>query len=246
MVTVINTQYAREMHQQFGYFTTWLPNLKLELGAIGEVRDQMFEPVSSLGLQGIPFDVIKDRQPIDITYTSSDSVSIEARLSGDGSTELGPEARGRIIVAFKHANAVAFQAAGCVGSHIADVTALGQEILARFKRGIWSPAHVVVTDLIAVENATILISNGQNAHIEVGIKTNLVPDAFALASADVKATVIRSVGIGTRIIGEKGLTPLFRAAGIKRRAFRDSSFTRRQRDDVGFSELNYKELINWR
>ena len=60
-------------------------------------------------------------------------------------------------------------------------------------------------------SATILVSSGQNASIELKAK-GTVSDIADL-SAGVSA--VFASGVQTRIVGEKGLTPLFRAVRVK-------------------------------
>src|SRR5882724_3193784 len=128
MMAAINRQYAREMNEKFGYFATWLPNVRVKLGDVGVVREHVFEPVSSLHQMGIAFVIDRDRQTADLDYTSSDAVSIETKVSGavHDPAATTASADGNISISFGRANAVAFQASGCVTSKIADVKSLGE------------------------------------------------------------------------------------------------------------------------
>jgi hypothetical protein len=245
MMPAINQQYAREMNEKFGYFATWLPNVRVKLGDVGVVRDHVFEPVSSLEQMGIAFDVDRDRQTADLDYTSSDSVSIETKVSGavHDPAATTASADGNISISFSRANAVVFQASGCLTSKIADVKSLGDQILSLYNRDKWDPDHVVVTDLVTAAGATILISNGQNAHIDLALKGQAAPAMAKLADANANLTVTRAVGIGTRIVAAAGLTPLFKVAGVRRRFFRDDQFARRGANDARFVELGYKDLL---
>jgi hypothetical protein len=241
-MVAISRQYTREMYEKFGYFATWLPNVRLKLGDVGVVKERAFEPASSLEKLGIAFDTDCDRQPADVDYTSSDAVSIETKVSG-AVHDPAAMADGNISISFSRADAVVFQASGCVASKIADVKSLGDRILALYHRGAWNPDHVVVTDLISAAGATILISNGSNAHIDLALKGQPAADMAALANASANIAVTRAVGIGTRIVAAAGLTPLFKVAGVRRRIFRDDQFARREAEDVQFVELDYKDLL---
>jgi hypothetical protein len=242
MMVAINRQYAREMNEKFGYFATWLPNVRVKLGDVGVVREHVFEPVSSLEQMGIAFVIDRDSQAADLDYTSSDAVSIETKVSG-AVHDPAAAADGSINISFSRANAVVFQASGCVTSKISDVRSLGDQILSLYHRDEWDLDHVVVTDLITAVGATILISNGQNAHIDLALKGQAAPAMAKLADANANVTVTRAVGIGTRIVGAAGLTPLFKAAGVRRRILRDDQFARREANDVQFVELSYKDLL---
>jgi hypothetical protein len=240
----ISKQYARELHQKFGYLASWLPNTRIMLGDVGIIRNQIFEPVSSLRSLRIAFDTDRDRQPADLDYTSSAAVSIQTRAAGGAPiTDLaGVNAEGSINISFSRADAVVFQAAACTTSRIADLMSLGDEILSRYYRDDWDPRHVVVTDLVTAKAATILISNSRDAHIELALKAQVAP-ATSLADANANFSVTRASGIGTLIVAAEGLTPLFRVAGVKRRLLRDDEFARRQPGDARFIELDYKDFV---
>ena len=244
MMVAINRQYAREMNEKFGYFATWLPNVRVKLGDVGVVREHVFEPVSSLEQMGIAFVIDRDRQTADLDYTSSDAVSIETKVSGavHDPAATTASADGNISISFSRADAVVFQALGCLTSKIADVKSLGDQILSLYHNEKWDPDHVVVTDLITAAGATILISNGQNAHIDLALKGQAAPAMAKLADANANLTVTRAVGIGTRIVAAAGLTPLFKVAGVRRRFFRDDQFARREANDAQLVELSYKDF----
>src|SRR2546430_836942 len=141
IMVAINKQYAREMNEKFGYFATWLPNVRVKLGDVGMVREHVFEPVSSLGQMGIAFVIDRDRQSADLDYTSSDAVSIETKVSGAVHDPAGATASadGNISISFSRADAVVFQASGCLTSRIADVKSLGDQILSLYHRDEWDP-----------------------------------------------------------------------------------------------------------
>jgi hypothetical protein len=244
-VVAISKRYAREMNEKFGYLATWLPNVQLKLGDVGFVRNQVFEPVSSLRLLDIAFAIDRDQQAADLDYTSSDAVSIQTKAAGTaaGPAATGAQADGSISISFSRADAVVFQASGCVTSKIADVKSLGDEILSRYYRDAWDAQYVVITDLVTAKAATILISNSHDAHIDLALKAQVASAATKLADADATVSVTRASGIGTRIVADKGLTPLFKVAGVKRRLFRDETFARRQVGDAQFIELSYKDLL---
>src|SRR5437899_12032034 len=120
MMVAINRQYAREMNEKFGYFATWLPNVRVKLGDVGLVREHVFEPVSSLEQMGIAFGIDRDRQTADFDYTSSDAVSIDTKVSGavHDLAAATASADGTISISFSRADAVVFQASGCLRSNI--------------------------------------------------------------------------------------------------------------------------------
>lgn len=49
----VNKQYAKEMHDHFTYFPTWLPSATISLGDVGTLKDGIFEKSGSLKDFGI-------------------------------------------------------------------------------------------------------------------------------------------------------------------------------------------------
>jgi hypothetical protein len=78
---------------------------------------------------------------------------------------------------------------------------------------------VVITDLISADTLSVLISSGANAEIDLSVKGDVGSGVAKLASANASYSVNKVSSIGTRIIGQRGATPLFKARGIKRSFF---------------------------
>jgi hypothetical protein len=78
----VNRQYAREMHEKFGYLATWLPNVKVRLGDVGVINEHIFEAKASLRQRGIAFDVRNNPSAADLEYTSSDAITVEFKAAG--------------------------------------------------------------------------------------------------------------------------------------------------------------------
>jgi hypothetical protein len=125
---------------------------------------------------------------------------------------------------------------------------LGEAIIKRYGQGLWDRRHVVVTDLVTVAAATILISNGRSGRIELDVEGDLAPTTASLAQAGVRPGIRHAAGIGTRIVGETGLTPLFKVAGIRGRLLGPDEFARRAARDgaetEGFHEIGYEQLTS--
>jgi hypothetical protein len=239
-------QYTQELWRKFGYLAAWLPNVHLALGDIGVVRDGIFEPVTSLKQLGIAFAVEPGGSGVELSYASNDKVMTTTKAGA----KTGPAAvaKGKVAVEFRAENAVLFQASGGVVSRIADLKSLGELIIKRHEQDRWERRHVVLTDLVTVAAATILISNGDHASIELDVEGDLTPTIGSLAKANVKLGVRHEAGIGTRIVGETGLTPLFKVAGIRGHLFGPDEFARRgsgeKSDTLRFADISYDELTS--
>jgi hypothetical protein len=217
----VNRSYAREMNERFGYLAAWLPNTQFRLGDVGALRGHIFEPSATLSELGVAVEVRDDPNAIDLDYTSSDSVAIELKASGEaaGEAKAAPALSGKISVAFKAADAVVFQASSCRVSRIANLSAVAEAVIALFEKGQWAADRVIVTEVVKARAATILISNSRDAHIDLSVQGGAAAGIPVLADANAGLAVTRAVGIGTRIIASQGLTPLFKARGVKQTWF---------------------------
>jgi hypothetical protein len=81
----IYSQYSRGIRTAFGgYWATRLPNVPLDIGALGTVDDGVFVPRSHLGSFGISFDVRSSPGVADyLQHTSGNAVSIRFKSHGN-------------------------------------------------------------------------------------------------------------------------------------------------------------------
>jgi hypothetical protein len=218
MVAVFE-QYTRELRDELGYLATWLPNTRIRLGDVGKLRRDRFEYVTDLDTLSIPFEVRSKGLPSDLEYTSRGGVQINSTASGSAplGTSLAGRTKARMSVAFKRANAVVFVARQCTSTYIANRQGLGQHVLARYEAGTWDAALVIITEIVTAAATTILISASAGAWIDFDTEASAEVASLGLADISGGLRVSGTSGIGTRIIGAAGLTPLFQAAGLRRR-----------------------------
>src|SRR5688572_22235598 len=103
-------RYTEELHDQYGYLATWLPNLKLKLGDVGRLKRDRFEFVTDLNHLGISFETREAGESANYDYVSADGAGVEFQASGETAgigTALG-QSRATAAVSFKRANAVVF------------------------------------------------------------------------------------------------------------------------------------------
>lgn len=230
------TQYTREMHRKFGYYATWEPNRPLSLGDVGIFRKNVFTRISSLANFGITFEVVPDDTPGDLGYNSQGGVTISSKLSGSlpAAGSVLTEADAGISVDFNNENAVLFKANKTLTSSIDDIIGLGKKIFELFKQGKWNKDWTIITELVNADTATILISNKSDGKIELKATANVNAPDFDIADAEFNFMPAFSRGLETKIIAEKGITPLFKVMGIKSRLFLPPVFTTR---DVRAADL---------
>jgi hypothetical protein len=244
----LNTHYARELHDQFGYLATWLPTANLKLGDIGTIRDGVFERSGNLKDLGITFTTETHSDAGDLEYASADAVSQEFKGAGNAPVTAGPEGSvdASVGISFKRANAILLQASKCKSSMISNIAQVSDSVLSRFAEGQWPAAQAVITDLISADTLTVLISSGAKAEIDLSVKGEVGSGVAKLASANASYTVNKSSSIGTRIIGQRGATPLFKARGIKRSVlpWRRPTFQEKALpDDMQLGPISIIELV---
>ena len=212
-------RYIDEMRTHFDYLPVWLPNTHLELGDVGTLHRDRFERETSLAELGIQFRPRERDHDIDFEYASAGNASID--VTGDAEPT-------RVAVSFRREHGVVFQATACRSTEIADRHTLGRTVLALAETGQWQRNWVVVTEVVTTGPTVVLISSENDARIDLTASLPVqLALAVPLASASAALEVVSSRGIGVKFIAHEGLTPLFRASGVRRRLFGDDRFGHR-------------------
>ncbi|KMQ72534.1 hypothetical protein ACM44_00010 [Chryseobacterium koreense CCUG 49689] len=214
-------QYTDEMKRKFGYMATWLPGVPLKMGDIGVIRDNAFTRIAGLEDFNIGFDIREDETPEDLEYSSKGSVSVTTKLSGTitpPGSSLGNLDAG-FIVEFSGANSILFKANKTKTNLIKNTIKLGDEVIKLYKEGKWNKKWVVITELVEAETATILISNTENAKIELKANANITLTKLDIADASLDLGYTHYKGLDTKVIAQSGLTPLFKVKGIHTNIF---------------------------
>ncbi|MCE9527665.1 MAG: hypothetical protein K8R36_16615 [Planctomycetales bacterium] len=211
------SSYAKSMYTKFKRYAAWPPGQRIKLGDIGVIRDNVFELKKNLRNLGFKFKV-RTGEPTDWEHKSGKSVSLTFKAAGE-SFEVPPmplkQAGARI--AFSGAGAFIFQAVGCVESQIENTDALGKQILKWIKSKDWKAEWVVVDALMITDRAVVMVSDSDQAEVDLSAKGDLGTGGVSLATASSGLTVTREVGSVTKVIGKnKGLTPMFAVSRVKR------------------------------
>lgn len=215
-------QYTDELKDKFGYYATWQPGKPLALGDIGVFTDNVFTRLRGLNDVGISdWETLIDPSAEDIEYNSSGNVTVTTKLSGTISPQgiSLANADAGLVVEFGNENSILFKANQTKTPSIKDIVKLGEQILKLYTEGKWDKKWVVVTELVTAESVAILISNQRNSKIELKANANIDTINIDIADAKFQFSAIFSRGIETKIIGQAGLTPLFKIMGIKTRIF---------------------------
>jgi len=136
-------------------------------------------------------------------------------------------------------------------TEIADRPVLGRQVLELVRAGHWPTNQVVVTEVISTGSAVVIISQQEDARIDLATNMIGLATPLPLASASAALNVVSAKGIGVRVIAPDGLTPLFRASGVRQRLLGGAAFGSRggspaadaaAPDALVFAELTYEDV----
>lgn len=223
-MTAVSAQYTREIRGALGYSATWLPSVDIRIGDVGVISDYQYRRVSSLADFGIGFTTRKDDSRAVIQYSTENAVSIGVDGAADAGVLGNTPLEGRLSVKFGAGNAVLFQAGNCRTQAIEDQHGLGRQVLEMADRGDWPEGYVVVTDVVTADVTTVLISNGSGAEAEFSLDADVELQSTSLVNAKAQVRLLHAKNIGTQIVAQRGLTPLFKAQGVVRHLIRRRSF----------------------
>lgn len=193
-----------------------MPNSRLELG---DIIDRF-----TLKHQGN----IGNRQEHSITFSSKSASTIASfEYHSEGGASIATKAAGRLVlgsslakadaglvVKFTKENAIVFEASHCASTAIEDLEALVKSIVKLSAARHWNPDWVVVTEVMQAKYATIIISAGRSAQIDLKATGKITPGGLRLADPEARFQAASYRDIAYKFIAEDGLTPLYRATGI--------------------------------
>lgn len=209
-------QYTRSL-QRTGYRATWLPGETMELGAVGFLRDGLFDQRARLSDFGITFASRAGTGRTGFEYQSSIGVKTSYKAAGESSAAfrgVGVTSAG-VRFEFSRLGAVVFSAPRCVITQIDNKRALERKL-----RGVtdWDMGWVIVTKVVKATSATILLSGSSEAFVELRASGSVAPGGVDLADLAVGFSRARASGMAVNLVAEGQLTPLYEAFRMRRPA----------------------------
>ena len=215
----ISEQYTKEIRQQWDYSATWLPNETVELGVVGSLKDFKFSPQTTLDDLRINMGRTEPcAAKSDYYYQSKNGVSVTAKASGDAKipgSNLAVSDAG-FSIKFSQNKATVFRILGCTGARIINLDPLINEILSRYKNKQWADDRVVVIEVVKASSGTILVSKSSNTQVDLAATVKVDMGPLDLANAKAEFNIEKSQDLAFYCIAQNGLTPLFKALGIKK------------------------------
>jgi hypothetical protein len=208
--------YVHGIRQKFKLFANWLPNSPRALGDVGVLIGNQFDHTTSLGNLGVPFGLRIGLAGTDLTHTSGSSVSMEIKLAGEPlpGTSLPIEKAGA-AVSFADAGAFLFHAVAPTQSEIDDRNKISRILARMLKSGRWKREWCLVSEVVAVDHLTVLVSRTRGSKITLQAEAGLGPMVAPLATGSGGLSVTSQSGEVTSILAANGAVPLFALVRLK-------------------------------
>ena len=230
--------YLSEIYKKAaGYRPTWEPNKPLKVGDIGILKDDVFVLVGSLQKLGVDVEVRIDEQVGEVFDLSSESgVDVKIKAAGEvdpmlpslGKMDLG------FSVNFKKENSILFKVNGYKTHLLENLILISREIKKMYKNDEWEQNWVIINEVVEANRATIMMSSEGNVSVGVKAKADVGPEQLDLAQADLELDADSGGKLAISILGNEGITPLYRVVGIKKSFFGKVKIENRN-SDVGVS-----------
>ncbi|GHT79760.1 hypothetical protein AGMMS50262_23820 [Bacteroidia bacterium] len=248
--------YTDAMRQKYGMvYAAWKLGNHYELGDYGFLNDNVFERQGNVKQLGFDFEILKDPNPSDENYKST-GVN-KNKITADGSTVVAANANAAVgfSIEFSNANTVFYEAMNVRTNKIDDVAKLGAEIKRIYSSGNegengvkWDKKFAVITELDVADSATIILSNTQNAKIELRANANISVAQLNIADPKCGWDRTSETGLESYIIANEGATPLFKLMGLKKRflgayIFKGQAFDKNDSKTEQTEVLDFVEVI---
>jgi hypothetical protein len=209
------------------YYAAWLPNEKLKLGDIGILDGNLFTRLTSLADLGIAFAERKDPDSTPIDYVSESGVSIFLKAIGEVNPNLPnvPETKAGLSVEFSQEGAFIFKAPQSYEPSIENIVQLEQHVRQAFQDGRWIPNWAIIVRLVQTPTATIIVSTSSQSKMEFAVEGDISTGGIDFSNGALNFGLKFRRGDVLTFIRAENLTPIFQVARLKKRWFRNPTFS---------------------
>lgn len=204
--------YQKEMHNNIGFFATWLPGDHMELGAIGVLKEGRFRHEATLEDLGIKFETEVAGSPQTLKYTSTSGTSIENTAGAGVAVSV---VKAEISIEFSSEGAFVFDATNVQQTRISTRFEVAEQILDAYLRGRWRKEWYVVESVRTAQMATIIVSQDRSAGLLLSARSDLPISSTALADPKVDLSVSSTRGRIVQILAAENLKPLYSCLRVK-------------------------------
>jgi hypothetical protein len=204
--------YQQEMHNNVGFFATWLPSSTIALGDFGVLEAGRFRRIGSLNELGIAHEAVREGMPQNMSYSASAERQVGAFTE---ITAVPPVAKAQLSIRFTKQGGYVFETAGIRNVEIADRIALAEHILAVYEGGRWRKEWLVVDAVYKAASATIIVSEDSSAEIVFKASGSVSLGVLPLADPKLGLSISSSSGRIVQVIAQSNLCPLFSCLKVR-------------------------------
>ena len=194
--------YTDEVHDNLKpFYANWMPDQAIALGDYGILNDGIFTHLGNVSQWGVKGIVDSPQSGTDqIQFASKGAASVTFNAAGSVAVGGVLNTKPSLKIDFSSERGVFFNAAACKHHMVDDKNALAAAIMHLYRdgKGKWKRDWVVVTDFIEARAATIMVSGGSSASIELEATAD-VPK-IDLANASLGLAIKSSTNIGYQLI----------------------------------------------
>jgi hypothetical protein len=236
--------YQKEMHDNTGFFATWLPGDPIEIGDVGKFEGGRFRRMSSLKELGIEFSVSRGQSTQNVDYSSTRGTKISSATGA----EVAAIAKAEISIDFSEQGAFVFQALQLQPWQLENRMIIGEQVVKAYEANRWDKSWLLIESLHSAERATVIVSEDSAAGLVLVAKFDQVIPSISLVDPKVSLSVASSRGKMVRLIGNEGLHPLYSCLRLKDSFFGPPSLqpvrgAKDARADSQFSRPGIGELL---
>jgi hypothetical protein len=203
--------YQQEMHNNLGFFATWLPSATIQIGDIGVFDSGRFRRVASLNELGIAQPELREGTPEDVSY----SAAVNRKVGVDASAGISALGKGELSLAFTREGGYVFEAIALTQVEIADRLSMSASVLQAFSDGRWQKDWMLVDALYRAKSATILVSQDASSHIVLKANGPMLPTGIIpLADPKLGLSISSTSGRIVHVIAANTLHPLYSCLNV--------------------------------
>jgi hypothetical protein len=205
--------YQKEMHNNLGFFATWLPSTAIALGDIGVLEGGRFRRVASLKELGIVQPDVREGAAENVSY------SVSAKRSDNisaGAATAVPLASGELLITFTSEGGYVFEAIKMTQMELDDRLTLASSLLKAYEEGRWQKEWLLIDALYRAESATILVSEDTSSEIVLKASAATLPSGLLpLADPKLGLGIASSNGKIVHIVAANNVHPLYSCVKVR-------------------------------
>lgn len=220
------TVYTDAVHFNLKQYATWPIGALLRLGDYGTLEGSQFKRIGNIADK--PFSIEckedKSRAPLFFDFRSAEVDETNTKAGASANVGSVPASiNAKATLKFEKSNSVYFRSIRLVYSRIDNFAQISKDIMRKFESGSWNGNYVFISELFTSKGTTVIISNSNNAVIDVEAGAKGV-EQIDLADANASLSVTHARNVGLKVIANQvenqkydELVPLFTLAGVRPR-----------------------------